>query len=108
MGLEFTRSPSPSEPVPCKQPDFVEMFKEIQEDPMALQRHVQDPRILKVMESLMGVKVMSREDALREEDEKRRKEVSGQQGGRGLPAGAHGAGAGLGSVGSPHCSGGAC
>ena len=48
------------------QPDFMTMLQEVQRDPNALTKHLQDQRMMNVLSVAMGVKVMSGEDAEKE------------------------------------------
>ena len=48
------------------QPDFMAMLQEVQRDPNALTKHLQDQRMMNVLSVAMGVKVMRGEDAEKE------------------------------------------
>lgn len=56
------------------QQDFADMIRAVQQHPGALEKHVNDPRVITVLQELLGVKVMSPEEALKEEEERRRRE----------------------------------
>lgn len=45
-----------------QQPDFMQMFAEIQKDSKALQKHMNDPRVMDLLSVALGVNVMSGED----------------------------------------------
>ena len=45
-----------------QQPDFMKMFAEIQKDSNALQKHMNDPRVMDLLSVALGVNVMGGED----------------------------------------------
>ncbi|CAG9463981.1 unnamed protein product [Pedinophyceae sp. YPF-701] len=53
-----------------QQPDFLDKLREVQNQPETLSKHAADPRVRVVLEEVLGVKLMSQEDVMRQEAER--------------------------------------
>lgn len=61
-------------PVHIPSQDFADIIRSVQRHPGALQKHLKDPRMLTVLTEILGVKVMTPEEAARQAEERRRRE----------------------------------